>query len=84
MKSILTTLLLAFSLLTLKSIGQEVIELKQPLSDKIIIKLMFRNGSITDPKAKEGLTSATANTLTEGGTKTLTNKHKGGKAGFLI
>jgi zinc protease len=54
--------------------AQEVVELKQPLSNKIIIKLMFRNGSITDPKGKQGLTVTTASTLTEGGTKTLTSK----------
>ena len=54
--------------------AQEVIELKQPLSNKIIIKLMFRNGSVSDPVGKEGLTYATSGLLTGGGTKKLTNK----------
>ncbi len=55
-------------------VAQEVVELKQPQSNKIIIKLMFKNGSVTDPVGKAGLTSLTAGTLTETGTKTLTNK----------
>ncbi len=54
--------------------SQQLVELKQPASNKIIIKLMFRNGSISDPAGKEGLTSATANTLMRGGTNTLTSK----------
>ena len=54
--------------------AQQVIELKQPLSNKIIIKLVFRNGSISDPAGKEGLTASTANLITAGGTKTMTNK----------
>lgn len=49
--------------------AQEVVELKQPQSNKIIIKLAFRNGSISDPAGKEGLTYTTANTLIRGGTK---------------
>lgn len=53
--------------------SQEVIELKQPQSNKIIVKLMFRNGSTSDPKGKEGLTYTTANTITEGGTTKLTS-----------
>lgn len=54
--------------------AQEVIELKQPLSNKIIIKLTFRNGSVVDPVGKEGLTDMTASLVTAGGTKTMTNK----------
>lgn len=54
--------------------AQQVIELKQPLSNKIIIKLMFRNGSVSDPAGKEGLTYATANLITAGGTSTMTNR----------
>lgn len=52
--------------------GQQVVELKQPNSNKVIIKLMFRNGSIADPKGKEGLTYAVANLITQGGTKEMT------------
>ena len=54
--------------------GQEVVELKQPLLNKVVIKLMFRNGSITDPAGKEGLTYTTATTLIKGGTKDKTAK----------
>ena len=71
MKGLLYT---CFLLLAYATQAQEVVELKQPLSNKIIIKLMFRNGSITDPKGKQGLTSVTASTLVGGGTQTLTNK----------
>ena len=39
--------------------SQEVVELKIPNSNKVVIKLMFRNGSITDPEGKEGLTAMT-------------------------
>jgi zinc protease len=49
--------------------AQEVVELQQPNSNKVVIKLVFRNGSIADPKGKEGLTAATANLITQGGTK---------------
>lgn len=54
--------------------AQEVIELKQPQSSKVIIKLMFRNGSISDPAGKEGLTMLTANLMDDGGTKTMTQQ----------
>lgn len=50
------------------SLAQEVVELKLPKSDKIVVKLMFRNGSMSDPQGKEGLTNLTANLITEGGT----------------
>ena len=47
--------------------AQDMIELQQPNSNKVIVKLMFRNGSISDPAGKEGLTAATASTITQGG-----------------
>jgi len=49
--------------------AQEVVELKQPSSNKIVIRFSFKNGSICDPKGKEGLTAATVSLLTNGGTK---------------
>lgn len=49
--------------------AQEAVELKLPNSNKIVVKLMFRNGSICDPQGKEGLTYATANLITQGGTR---------------
>lgn len=76
MKRLLSALglLTCFLIGSMNAYSQEVIELKQPMSNKIIIKLMFRNGSISDPKGKEGLTYTTASTITEGGTKTMTSK----------
>lgn len=58
-------------LLVFFSYGQsiDVVELKQPKSNKVIIKLMFRNGSISDPINRSGLTNLTANLMTQGGTK---------------
>jgi zinc protease len=53
---------------TLPSRANEPVELKLPKSDKIIVKLMFNNGSMCDPKGKEGLTNLTAKLITEGGT----------------
>lgn len=51
----------------------EVVELKQSGSDKIVIKLMFRNGSASDPAGKAGLTQLTASCIVEGGTQELTS-----------
>jgi zinc protease len=39
-----------------------------PASDKIVIKLMFRLGSICDPPGKEGLTNLMVQTMMDGGT----------------
>ena len=50
------------------SFAQELVELKLPNSNKVVVKLMFRNGSICDPAGKEGLTGLTANLITQGGT----------------
>jgi zinc protease len=54
--------------------SQQVVELNIPKSEKVVIKLMFRNGSICDPEGKEGLTNLTASLITSGGTKELTYK----------
>lgn len=54
--------------------AQEVVELKMPKSNKIVIKLMFRNGSISDPQGKEGITQLTTSLITEGSTKDLTKE----------
>ena len=45
----------------------EVVELKQPEANKVVIMVRFRNGAIADPEGKEGLTYATANLMTQGG-----------------
>jgi len=52
--------------------AQEVIELKMPKSNKVVMKFMFHNGSICDPAGKEGLTELTSSLVMSGGTKDLT------------
>jgi zinc protease len=54
------------------SAAQEVIELKMPRSNKVVIKLMFKNGSVSDPKGKEGLTALTTAIVSDGGTQAMT------------
>lgn len=56
---------------TLHVWASEVVELKLPKSNIIVIKLMFRNGSSADPAGKHGLTELTANTVSEGGTTSM-------------
>ena len=48
---------------------RNTVELQLPNSSKIEVKLMFHNGSISDPSGKEGLTFMTANVITQGGTQ---------------
>jgi zinc protease len=69
-----TLLLILISIFVVNqfSYSQDVIELKQPNSNKVVIKLMFRNGSICDPAGKEGLTRLTAGVLTSGGSSKYT------------
>lgn len=54
--------------------AQEIVERQIPGSNKIVIKFMFRNGSITDPAGKEGLTQLTTSLISDGGTKELTQQ----------
>jgi zinc protease len=63
MKTIIMSLIFMASIF-----GQQIVELKLPNSNKIVVKFMFRNGSISDPAGKEGLTSATASVIAQGGT----------------
>ena len=63
MKAIIISILLTGLLM-----AQEVVELKQSNSSKIVVKLMFNNGSFSDPAGKEGLTYTTAQLITQGGT----------------
>ncbi len=70
-----STLITAITLLNSISFSvsaQEVVELNQPNSNKVVIKLMFNNGSISDPPGKEGLTEFTTSMMADGGTKTMT------------
>lgn len=46
--------------------AMEIIKLKMPKSNKIVVKVMFRNGSIADPVGKEGLTQATVSLMAQG------------------
>ncbi|MFM2135887.1 MAG: hypothetical protein RL021_1287 [Bacteroidota bacterium] len=62
-------LLLLLTILVRTSFATETVQMPMPNSGKVVIRLMFRNGSITDPKGKEGLTMLTANLLTDGSTK---------------
>ncbi|MDQ3049662.1 MAG: insulinase family protein [Bacteroidota bacterium] len=66
----LVLLLLTF---TLPVFGIEVVSLPLPKSDKIVVKLMFRNGSMMDPKGMEGLSNLTSELLLDGGTAKLTS-----------
>lgn len=67
-------LILLFTGLSSTLAAQDVVELKIPKSNKIVIKLMFRNGSVSDPAGKEGLTALAAGVVSEGGTKDLTKE----------
>src|SRR6185436_17722407 len=67
------SLIIAFLFSALFVQAQEIVELKTTASNLIVIKLQFRNGSISDPKGKEGLTELTASLITDGGTKDLTS-----------
>ena len=61
------------SILTFSTSAEEVIQLKMPGSGKAVFRLVFRNGSISDPAGKEGLTELTADMITESGTKKMTS-----------
>ena len=67
------SLIIAFLLSALFIQAQEIVELKTTASNLIVIKLQFKNGSISDPKGKEGLTELTASLITDGGTKDLSS-----------
>ena len=71
-RSIIITALIVMALIT-KMNAQSIIELKQPESNKVIIKLMFKVGSALDGKGSEGITYTTARCVEEGGTSELTS-----------
>lgn len=66
-----SVLLLLVCSFPMTSLGQEIVELKLPNSNKVAIKLMFRNGSISDPAGSEGITQATASLVVQSGTREL-------------
>lgn len=51
----------------------DVVELPVANSNKVVVKLMFRAGSMCDPKGKEGLTQLTIASIMEGGTQKMTS-----------
>ena len=67
MKALIISILLSGFIM-----AQQVVELKQPNSSKIVVKFMFKNGSICDPQGKEGLTYTTSQLINQGGTGELT------------
>jgi len=71
MKNILLiSILFVFSI---SSYAIETVELPLPKSDKIVVKFMFRNGSICDGPNEKGITALTASLMAEGGTGTYTS-----------
>jgi zinc protease len=67
MKALIISILLSGFIM-----AQQIVELKQPNSSKIVVKFMFKNGSMWDPQGKEGLTYTTSQLITQGGTGELT------------
>ena len=64
-RTVVTVLLLC--LLSVSRVeALNAIELKLRNSNKVVVKLMFRNGAISDPAGKEGLTYTTASLMVEG------------------
>jgi zinc protease len=63
----LSLILVLISFLTTTAFASDIVELHLPKSNKVVIKLMFKNGSINDPKGKEGLTYATGQLVAGGG-----------------
>ncbi len=72
MKHIKFTVALAVLFGMARASAQEVVELPLPDANKIIVRLMFRNGSVTDPQGMEGLTYLTAKLMAGGGTSKMT------------
>ncbi len=70
-KTFITAILM--TIISLNVNAFDITELKLPNSNKIVLKFMFRNGSICDPIGKEGLTYTTAKMITEGGTEGMTS-----------
>jgi zinc protease len=69
-------LLTILLLLASTGISQKVIELPLENSSSVTLKVMFRIGSINDPKGKEGLTDLTANILSGGASNKYSLKEK--------
>ncbi|MFM8949751.1 MAG: M16 family metallopeptidase [Bacteroidota bacterium] len=50
------------------SVTFQTVTLPNPQSDKVVVKMMFSNGSMYDPKGMEGITQLTASLMLDGGT----------------
>ncbi len=66
---ILSVIIGLFACAEKSPVVKNTIELPLSNSNKIVVKLMFHNGSIADPAGKEGLTYMTANLVAQGGTQ---------------
>ena len=73
MKKIYIVLLLL--LCTQYSRAIEIVELPLAKSDKIVLKLMFRGGSMSDPAELKGISALTASLIAEGGTMQYTSSY---------
>ncbi len=73
MKNIILIYTFILAILQTSASAEDVVQLKIPGSGKAVIRLVFRNGSISDPVGKEGLTGLTADMITESGTKKMTS-----------
>lgn len=71
MKKIFITGLLL--ILFVSTRAQEIVQLPIPKSGKVTIRYMFKNGSVSDPAGKEGLTSITTDMIVESGTSKMTS-----------
>ena len=69
MKSIIkiVSVLLLSTFVTYSWAAIDVVELHQPNANKVVFKVRFENGSISDPADKKGLTYATASLMSQGG-----------------
>lgn len=72
MKKLNIILLALCFILPLTVLSQEMVILQKPVSNKIVVKFMFHNGSVSDPVGKEGLTALTASLMMQGGTNQFT------------
>jgi len=74
MKKIYLSLLLLIAVsMSVMAQQIETVTLSNPKSDKIVVKMMFKNGSMSDPVGKEGITQLTASLMSEGGTDKYTS-----------
>lgn len=71
MKKNLALLFLLFAFLNVSAI--DVVKLPLPSSNKMVVKFMFHNGSISDGPDKKGITRLTSSLIMDGGTGKLTS-----------